>query len=327
MTQIMEKPTFFAVEKKNHSFKVSGKSLLIVDKDKKETISNLPILGVRDIVFLGKFDIDSKLFDIAEKRKLPIHFLSKGGKYKASVFYDYPKNVFLRFAQYENFRNLEKRLFLAKKYIETKLRNQDINLQKNRSKKRLKSDFKAVENIDQLRGKEGAAAKSYFDILKKEKIIKDPDFKFTGRYKRPPLDEVNSILSFAYSLLYTEIHSQLLIASLDPYIGFLHDQQYSHPALASDFLEIYRGIVDNFAIKLFNRKEILKEDFKTEKSGAVMLERSGYNKFFPKWIRFLRKEGIKNDLNLTQIIEKDVRHLAHFLMGDIEDIKFFHWQR
>ena len=327
MTILTEKPTLFVVARKNELIKKYGESFQIRDSETKEIKKTIPALAIRDIVICGNLTIESDIFSLAEKYAVPIHFLSTGGQFRATTIFDFNKNVFLRSEQFKVSNDKDKKFWIAKKFVEAKINNQNTFLQKIRAKERIKPDFSKIKNLDELRGHEGATAKKYFSIWQKEGLIKNSDFEFLGRKKFPATDPVNSLLSFCFTLLYKEIHTQLLIAGLDPFIAYLHEQHYGHAALASDFSEIFRGSVEHFVIKAINRKEFIAEDFERETGTMVKLSRDGFQKFFPKWSDFLRKDEFEGQRNLTQTIERDVRKFVHFLNGDESDFQPFVWKK
>lgn len=327
MTILTEKPTLFVIARKQDMLEKHGETLRIRNEETKEIRKKVPALGIRDIVICGDVHIQSNVFSLAEKYAIPIHFLSQGGKFRAGMVFDFSKNVFLRQQQFKLTQAVENKIALAKKFVTAKVANQNTVLQKIRVKGRLKLDLKNLLSLEELRGKEGFAAKSYFEIWQKEHVIKNKDFSFKGRVKRPPTDPVNALLSFSFALLYGEIHTQLLIAGLDPFVGFLHEQSFGHAALASDFIEIFRGPVEHFILRCLNRKEFDLTDFEEEENGAVKLSRDGFQKFFPKWTDFLRMEKIAGNFNLTRLIEKDIRKFGHFLMQDEPDFTPFLWKK
>lgn len=328
MTILTEKPTLFVVARKNEMIKKYGEAFQIRDSETKEIKKTIPALAIRDIMICGNLTIEADIFALAEKYSVPIHFLSTGGSFRASTIFDFSKNVFLRSQQFRFSQDQDKKIWLAKKFVEIKIANQNTFLQKIRAQGRIASDFTNITNLDELRGHEGANARKYFSIWQKETLIKNSDFEFTGRKKFPATDPVNSLLSFCFTLLHSEIHTQLLIAGLDPFIAFLHEQSYGHPALASDFTEIFRGPVEHFVLRSLNRREFeAVTDFEKDTGGSVKLSREGFQKFFPKWSEFLRKEEFEGERNLTQTIERDVRKFVHFLMEDEPDFQPFAWKK
>ena len=328
MTILTEKPTLFVIAKNDDLLKKHGESFQIRDTKSDEIKTSLPALGIRDIMIYGKLTIEAEVFDLAEKNSIPIHFLSGAGKFRGSVIFDFTKNVFLRSAQFKFHFDEEKKFFLAQKFVRSKIENQNIVLQKIRAQTRIDADFAHITNLEQLRGFEGSTARQYFQAWQKENLIKNPELEFVGRKKFPATDPINSLLSFCFTLLHGEIHTQLLIAGLDPFVAFLHEQSYGHASLASDFIEIFRGPIEHFVLKILNRKELdIKEDFEKENTGSVKLSKSGFQKFFPKWIEFLRKEEFFGEKNLTQTIERDIRKFVHFLNGDEDDFQPFIWKK
>ncbi len=328
MTYLVERPTLFVVARKNDVIEKYGENIRIRNSNTAELRKKVPAIHVRDIVVCGDINIDSTVIVLAEKYSIPIHFLSNGGKFRASIYFDFSKNVFLRSKQFEMANNIKTKVDLAINFVQAKIYNQNIALRKIRAKGRLKPNLNKIIDLNVLRGVEGASAQKYFSIWKIESVIKNKNFKFQGRFKRPATDEVNALLSFCFSLLHSEIHTQLMIAGLDPFVGFLHEQSFGHSALASDFLETFRGPVEHFVWKTLNRKEFDKsEDFERDvRNGTVQLSTKGFKKFFPKWTKFLRTDELNLGYNLTRLIEIDIRSFVHFLMGDKEEHTPFKWQ-
>ncbi len=328
MTILTERPTLYVIARRNDALEVHGESLRIRNTKDRDICKKIPALEIRDIVVCGDIEMKSKVFSLAEKYKFPIHFLSMGGKFKASTVFDFSKNVFLRYRQFQLLENTEQRLTIAKIFVEAKINNQNTFLQKIRAKGRIAIKVGEVLDLNSLRGKEGAAAQKYFSLWKTDSVIKNKDLRFLGRGKRPATDRLNALLSFCFSLLHSEVHTQLLIGGLDPCLGILHDQSFGHPALASDFVEIYRGLVEYFVVRSVNRREFdREEDFEELTGGEFRLSRKGFQKFFLKWSDFLRTQKFQGDRNLTRLIERDVRKFIHFLMGDASDFIPYHWQK
>jgi len=330
MTLLTEsKSTIFFNPKFGDTLDVSAKNFVIRDAEKKVR-KKIPAISARDILVFGDTNFSAKVFALAAKNLISIHFLSGNGKFYATTKFNFPKNVFLRHAQIRAHDDENLRLEIAKKFVRAKIQNQKTFLQKMRMSGANFGDAEQIssaENLEKLRGLEGAVAKNYFEFLRSKNVIKNPDFKFTGRWKRPPRDEINAILSFCYSMIHAEILSQISIVGLDPYFGFLHDQKYGHAALASDFVEIFRGIVDHFVVKKINLGEFKIDDFEKETGDIFKLSRDGFAKFFPKWAQFLRFEKFENDRTLTAVIERDLRKFVHFLNGDEPDFEPFVWKK
>jgi CRISPR-associated protein Cas1 len=115
-------------------------------------------------------------------------------------------------------------------------------------------------NLERIRGLEGAGTRIYFGVF--GDMIQNPDFSFTGRNRRPPLDPVNAMLSFVYTLLTNEVLSAVKASGLDPYLGALHEISYGRPSLACDLVEEYRCLLgDRMVLGLLNRKMLTPNDF------------------------------------------------------------------
>ncbi|MFM7457234.1 MAG: CRISPR-associated endonuclease Cas1 [bacterium] len=304
-----------------------SKSFSLIKKNTNEKIK-IPASVVRDIMIFGEANISFEFISLAEKNLIPVHILTRSGRYKASLRFDFPKNVFLRYAQFISHHDEKNKLDMAKKFIEAKLNNQNMFLQKIRAKHRVDKDFEAL-TVNELRGVEGSRAQQYFKAWIDEKLIKSEDFRFLKRVKKDPKDPFNQILSLAYSSLNKEIHTQLLITGLDPYIAYLHEQKYSHPALSSDFLEIYRGLVDHHVIKNINLGKFSNKMFERDSLDEAVLSSEGFKIFFLEWSNFLKDTEFEEGKNLIKIINRDIKQLFHFCMGDkaLEQISFFKWRR
>jgi CRISP-associated protein Cas1 len=133
-------------------------------------------------------------------------------------------------------------------------------------------DASLAGDLDRLRGAEGEAAAVYFDMIPNLLRVVDPEFKWNGRNRRPPLDPVNALLSFLYALLTNDCVSAVEAAGLDPQIGFLHTLRPGRPSLALDLMEEFRPLMaDRVAFALINRRQVQPADFTRREGGAVEL--------------------------------------------------------
>ena len=139
-------------------------------------------------------------------------------------------------------------------------------------------------DLDALRGLEGVGASAYFGVFDHLVLNRKEDFFFHGRNRRPPLDRVNALLSFAYSLLAHDCASALESVGLDAYVGFLHRDRPGRQSLALDLMEELRPcMADRFVLTIINNRMIRPEDFQTQDSGAVLLTEEGRKKFLKAW--------------------------------------------
>ena len=330
MTLLTEgKSTVYYRARFGDTLTTSAQNFVIRDAD-GAIRKKFPAISARDIVVFGDATISNKVFALARKNTVPIHFISGRGRFTASVTYDYSQNVFLRHKQFAWHTDPTQRNTIAGAFVRSKIINQNRVLKRMRIQERLTvPSGKSTENttLETLRGIEGAAARQYFALWRTKAIIKNTDFTFPGRIKRPATDPINALLSFCYTLAHAELVTQIMIVGLDPYTGFLHDQKYGHAALASDFLEIYRGPIEHFVIRSINRKEFTLQDFTEDESGIVTLSRRGFSTFFPKWSHFIRYDQFADRRTLVALMERDVRQMAQLLMGDRDTFIPFEWKR
>jgi CRISPR-associated protein Cas1 len=182
--------------------------------------------------------------------------------------------------------------------------------------------LEAATNINTLRGLEGAGSATYFGLF--GQLIRNPDFSFTVRNRRPPTDPVNALLSLGYTLLLNDVKSALNIIGFDPYVGYLHVQHYGRPSLALDLIEEFRPIViDSFVLAAINRKGITPEHFTQEPlSKAVSLTKEGWQVFLRLYEQKKQTEFkhpvLKRKCSYQRAFEIQGRLLAKYLMQEIE---------
>lgn len=194
--------------------------------------------------------------------------------------------------QAENYLNYEKRLKIAKMIIETAVDNMIVVLKYYRGrgielndamnsileKKKLMNDCKTIE---ELMAMEGNIREDYYGCF--SKIIKNPEFEFKVRSKRPPLDKINALISFGNSMMYTTVLGEIYQTQLDPRIGYLHSTNTRRFTLNLDIAEIFKPIiVDRIIFSLLNRNELTGDDFESELNG-IMLNDKGKKKFIEEY--------------------------------------------
>jgi CRISP-associated protein Cas1 len=181
--------------------------------------------------------------------------------------------------------------------------------------------------LETILGIEGAGSAAYFDCFGKL-IIDQEQWPFAKRIRRPPTDPVNSLLSFGYSLLTTQVASAVQLVGFDHYIGYLHSSFYGRPSLALDLMEEFRPvIVDSVVLTILNNRMLTLDDFVVE-LGAYRLKDGRRKVFFTKFEERLNEE-INHPIFGYQVtyrrcIELQARLLAKFLTGEIEVYPPFH---
>lgn len=154
----------------------------------------------------------------------------------------------------------------------------------------IQSEANDIKEVDEsFRGWEGSAGRQYFEAL--SKCMPDA-FAFKGRSFRPAQDEFNAMLNYAYGILYTRIERALMLAGLDPFVGFMHRDDYNTKSLVFDFIEPYRIYADRFVFRLFTGKKIKKAYF-SEFTGGFSLNEEGKAFFVAPYLEYLDSEKIR----------------------------------
>ena len=184
---------------------------------------------------------------------------------------------------------------------------------------------------EHLRGLEGVAASAYFGVFDEMILGDKTTFSFSVRSRRPPLDPVNALLSFAYSLLAHDCASALESVGLDSYVGFLHRDRPGRTSLALDLMEELRPcMADRFVLTLMNNRKIKASDFNYMENGAVLLSEDGRRTFLKSW-----QEKKKETLTHLYLGEKlpwgMIPHiqallLARYLRDDLDAYPPFLWK-
>lgn len=191
--------------------------------------------------------------------------------------------------------------------------------------------IRECSTLEELRGLEGEAAQRYFEGFDSLILQQRTDFAFTGRSRRPPLDPINAVLSFAYTLLARECAAALQSVGLDPYVGFLHRPRPGRSSLALDLMEELRPVcADRFVLSCINQKIITGKHCQRQDSGAVWLTDEGRKAFLSAWQK-RKQETITHpflDEKLPWGMVPYVQALliARTLRGDLMEYPPFFWK-
>lgn len=263
----------FYVLEPNTVLRKSGSVLLLMRGTEK--LAEIPLEGLEQLVLTGYASLTGSVLDTLIRNRVETVFLTPRGRFRARLLMDEHKHVQRRRAQYLQLSRREVALELARALVRGKLRNSarflalrgsqygDADLQAASARIRaLGSMVDAVDDLEVLRGIEGQGGALYFKAF--PRLIRVEGFVFGGRSRRPPLDAVNALLSFVYTLLTLEVLNAVKIAGLDPHLGSLHDIEYGRPSLACDLVEEWRAFLgDRLVLSLINRRMVQPEDFIT----------------------------------------------------------------
>jgi CRISP-associated protein Cas1 len=312
---------------------------VVIKKDKKENF-RIPVHNIGGIVCFGNVSCSPFLMGFCAENNVGISFLTEYGKFLARVSGPVSGNVLLRREQYRKADDNDSSLDIAKLVLIGKIANCRVVLQRSirdHSEKinvdevgmvssKLKNSLKSIQkvsNLDELRGVEGDAAHNYFKVFDHLIISNKEVFSFKGRNRRPPLDNVNCLLSFFYTILMHDVRSALETVGLDPAVGFLHRDRPGRSGLALDLMEEFRPfIADRVVLSLINLSQIKKQGFKKTESGAVMMDDETRKVVLTAYQRRKQEEimhpfiGEKVQIGLLFYIQALL--ISRFLRGDID---------
>ncbi|OIP92211.1 MAG: subtype I-C CRISPR-associated endonuclease Cas1 [Syntrophobacterales bacterium CG_4_8_14_3_um_filter_49_14] len=261
----------------------------IVVKVEKEVRLRLPVHTIGGIVCFGNVACSPFLMGFCAENGVGISFLTEHGRFLARVQGPVSGNVLLRREQYRQADDPQASADMARAVLTGKIANSRTVLQRalrdhaeklaadqvGFAVKRL-SNYLGLLNQDQpldvLRGCEGDAAHIYFSVFDHLIVAQKDTFSFQERNRRPPLDNVNALLSFIYTLLVHDIRSALETVGLDPAVGFLHRDRPGRPGLALDMMEEFRPfLADRLTLSLINLRQVQGKGFDKTDSGAVLM--------------------------------------------------------
>ncbi|MDD5484353.1 MAG: type I-C CRISPR-associated endonuclease Cas1c [Kiritimatiellae bacterium] len=264
-----------------------GESVLV--NVEKETRLRLPIHALSGIVCFGQVACSQPLMGLCGERGVALTYLSERGQFLARVHGPVSGNVLLRREQYRRAENPGHAVQIARNMVIGKMMNCRTVLQRVlrdhgekqdketlepvvRRLGRLTNEAEREENMEILRGLEGNAANEYFSVFNNMITAQKDYFSFQCRSRRPPLDAVNALLSFVYTLLVHDAVSALEGVGLDPQMGFLHALRPGRPSLALDLMEEFRScLADRLVLSLINLRQIDAKGFQKTESGAVLM--------------------------------------------------------
>ena len=282
------------------------------------------------------------------ERNISLCYLTPQGKFLARISGRVKGNVILREQQYASKNNDEVSLEIAKNCIIGKVYNArwvleravrdhgfQIDVERVKSASAFLKDglerIRKAEFKEQLRGYEGEAASIYFGVFDELILQQKKDFIFRRRNKRPPLDNVNALLSFVYTLLTNSITSALESVGLDPYVGYLHTLRPGRASLSLDMIEELRPILaDRFVLTLINKKIITGKNFSVKENGAVLMDDELRKKVLTEW-QNKKKEIIthpylKEKVEWGMVPYVQAMLLARYLRGDLDSYPVFLWK-
>lgn len=325
---------------------LDGENVVIQVGDEER--GRFPLHGLEGIVCFSYRGASPALMGACGERGIDLCFFRPSGRFLARVSGGVRGNVLLRKTQYRVSEDkaasldigksmLSGKLYNARWVLERATRDHALSVDAERLKaasamlKGALSRVEKAESADSLRGIEGDAAAEYFGVFDELILNGDEAFAFRGRSRRPPLDCVNALLSFAYALLAKNCASALESVGLDPYVGFVHTDRPGRESLALDLMEELRpAFADRFVLSCINNRIVNAQMFEKTDSGAVLLNEAGRRAFLKAW-QERKKETLthpflKEKLPWGLIPFVQALLLARFLRGDLDAYPPFLWK-
>lgn len=303
----------------------------------------VPIHMLGSVVVFGRVSLSPALMGTLAEAGVVTAFFGTNGRFLARVEGPISGNILLRREQYRRMDDATGSVMVARAMVAAKALNQRTVLQRALRDHRAGLTEEAEEaltaaidrmrgiaalvphesDLDRLRGHEGEAAALYFGVFAHVVRTPDPGIVFRGRSRRPPMDPVNALLSFVYTILVHDCRGALEGVGLDPAAGFLHRMRPGRPSLALDLMEELRAnLADRLVLSLLNRREIGMADFQFMENGAVLLTEDSRKTVLTAWQERKKEEIVhpflKERTSLGLLPHLQASLLARTLRGDLD---------
>lgn len=328
------------------ALRLEGETLVVEIEGADKT--RIPLHMLASVMAFGPVLLTPALIAICAERGIVIGIMSRFGRFQARIEGPVSGNVLLRRDQYRRADTPED---IVRSLVLGKVSNQRSVIRRalrdygeemvpaSRSAldaacERMSQILRRVQlsgsSVDEMRGSEGEAASLYFAVF--DHLIRSPDaqLRWTVRSRRPPLDPMNALLSFLYTLLTHDCRSACEAVGLDPAVGFLHRDRPGRPSLALDLMEELRApLADRLALSLVNRRQLRAADFRKMDGGAVLLTDDARRTVLTAWQERKREERLhpfmqeKAPFGLVPFLQAQL--LARHLRGDIDAYPPWFW--
>jgi CRISPR-associated protein Cas1 len=286
--------------------------------------------NIREILIFGEASVNKKALEFFTMNEIILHFFNYYDYYIGSYYpREHYNSGYMILKQAEFYNDYTKRIELAKAFVKGASDNSFKNLRyydsrgaklsENMDKiSSLSDSIDEVKTIDELMAVEGNIKDQYYKSF--DFIIKNPDFLFEKRTKRPPRNYINSMVSFINSLVYTDVLSAIYRTHLDPRIGYLHTTNFRRFTLNLDVAEIFKPVIgDRLIFSLINRGIIKKSDFDT-RSGGIRFKENAMKeivrKYDEKMSTTIKVKNLKRKVSYRNLILLELYKIEKHLIGE-----------
>jgi CRISPR-associated protein Cas1 len=283
-----------------------------------EIVLRVPVHTLDGIVCFGQVSCSPYLMGFCAESGVAISFLTEKGRFLAKVQGPVSGNVLLRREQYRRADDLQSCSLIARAVVTGKIANCRTVLQRS-----------LRDHSDKIEADEVSRASQCL-VHSMRRSQKD-DFTFDERNRRPPLDNVNCLLSFLYTLLMHDVRSALEAVGLDPAVGFLHRDRPGRYSLALDIMEEFRPfLADRLALSLINLCQVQGKCFKEKESGAVWMNDDARKTVLIAYQKRKQEEilhpFINEKLTIGLLPHVQAMLMARHLRGDLDCYPPFIWK-
>ena len=321
---------------KNGKLQRKDNNIRVVTEDKIK--KDIPCETVSDLFAFGEINLNTRLLNFLAQKKIPLHIFNYYGFYSGS-FSPREKNVsgFLLVKQVEHYSNYNKRLVIAKKFIDAASYNiyrniryyngRGLDLQNTLNEiASLREKLDRINYIEELMGIEGNIRKKYYEAW--NNIVKQ-DINFTKRIKNPPENMINTLLSFANSLVYTTALSEIYKTQLNPTVSYLHEPGTSRYSLSLDIAEIFKPLIaERMIFSLLNKNMISESDFERESNYLYLKESARkiiVEEYDKRLQRTIKHKELNRDVSYRYLFRLECYKLIKHLTDEKEYEGFKIW--
>ncbi len=304
-----------------------GNTIMFDNEEKKRY---LPIHEVDEIMVFGEVTMNKRFLEFCSQNEIVLHFFNYYGYYAGSFYpREHSSSGHMLLKQVEHYTDLDKRLDLAKAFVNGAIRNirQVLKYYQYRDRpvsevieqiEALSSGVENASSVESLMAIEGNVRSRYYSSF--DHIVRNPEFAFEKRTRQPPRNYLNTLISFGNSIMYTVVLSEIYKTHLDPRIGYLHATNLRRFTLNLDVAEVFKPvIVDRAIFSVVNERKVKEDDFVND-SGGVFLKDTGRKAFVGEIMQKLEATAKHRDVgrvvSYRRLIRMELYKLEKHLLGE-----------
>lgn len=290
----------------------------------------IPVETIRELYIFGEVDINKRFLELLSQQEILLHYFNYYGYYMGTFYpRDHYNSGYMVLCQAQHYMEPEKRFMLAKLFVKGAVANiqRVLSYYKNRGKsvepcleriEQLATTIEEQSRIAQLMAIEGNIREQYYSAF--DSILENPDFIFEKRSRRPPQNNLNALISFGNSMMYTTVLSEIYKTHLDPRIGYLHTTNYRRFSLNLDVAEVFKPIiVDRVIFSLIANRAIKKESFDNDRGGLSLTDkaRERFVKAYDDKLRStIKHRSLGRHVSYRRLIRLELYKLEKHLIGE-----------